>query len=394
MAFCYLIPFAFLWFVMNLTHSRPGAWFLTSLILVALFFLLFSFSPLMIRDVVTKMGFRFWPVPGALTHFYVAIFCGMVIASYWILLRGLRLSSGMQKWQIRWISWALLPGWIGGAMNWCLWYDIPVPPVGHFFVGMGFLVLSYAIIRSRLFDAEALADLIQETKLSAIGLMASSINHEVRNPLFVIKGLAETYLETIADKDPLMGSDPSKIRAKEYFEKTLRQSERALEIMRNFSNFAKRETGKTMAQEPLRLKALIENIRPLVQGELALDKIDLNVSIHDSIMVLGDRFSLEEVFLNLVVNACQAMPSGGRIEIEARPRKNEVDITVKDNGPGMSRYQLQRIFEPFYTTKKGGVGLGLYVTKQLVERNGGHILVYSDPDDTGTSFTVVLPRSS
>ena len=253
--------------------------------------------------------------------------------------------------------------------------------MAHVFVGVGFLLLFYAIIRGRLFDVDAITDLIQEAKLSALGIMATSINHEVRNPLFVIKGLAETLLER-------PDTDQEKVR--DIAQRTVAQAERALEIIRNFSAYAKRQSSRTFDKQALDVKEVLESVVPFVCSELALDNILLQMNIPLKTMVCVDRHSLEEIFINLIVNACQAMPNGGEIEIltEIVPGKNRhrnrhrngiiarrraedeatrqsVIITIRDTGPGLSPDQLKRIFEPFYTTKASGTGLGLYVVKQL-----------------------------
>jgi signal transduction histidine kinase len=381
MMFCYAIPFSFLWLTLKLIHAPLRPWQLVMLLAAPLFFMIFSFSPLMIKGMKSVAGFIFWPQPGILMHFFVAIFFGIVLFSYSLLARGYFSASGFSRRQIQWVMLALLPAWLGGATNWCLWYDILVPPVAHIFVGVGFLLLFYAIARSRLFDIDTITDIVQEAKLSALGIMATSINHEVRNPLFVIKGLAEILLER-------PDTDQEKIR--DIAGRTVAQAERALEIIHNFSAYAKRQSSKTFDKQPLDVKEVLESVVPLVCSELALDKIRLKINIPPKTMICADRHSLEEVFINLIVNACQAMPGGGEIVISAEEEKPWHSIIVRDTGPGLSSDQLRRIFEPFYTTKASGTGLGLYVVKQLVEKNGGRVQAHSEPG-SGTSFFISLP---
>ncbi|MFH0985911.1 MAG: ATP-binding protein [Candidatus Omnitrophota bacterium] len=395
---CYPIPFAFLWFVLTLVGVKKRCWWLPVVIGTPLVFMIFGFSPFMLADMVPKLNFKFWSVPGALMHFYVFLFCIVVLYSYGVLIQGFKKASGIQKWQIKWVMLSLLPSWVGGATNWFLWYDIPIPPVAHFFIGVGFLILAYAIVRSRLFDVDALADYVQEAKLSALGIMATSINHEVRNPLFVIRGLAETLRDR---------PDTAPEKIKDIAQRAMAQADRALEIIRNFSEYAKRQSSKTFDKTPLDVREILDSIVPLVASELALDQIRLQVNIPAKTMVCVDRHSLEEIFINLIVNACQAMPNGGEIEITAEtgdrgqgtcgpvahPGLREVQprvlIKVIDTGPGLAQDQLSRIFEPFYTTKASGTGLGLYVVKQLVGKNGGKISVASIPGK-GTTFTITL----
>ena len=382
MMFCYAIPFSFLWFVLKLTHTSLRPWQTATLLAILLFFMIFSFSPLMIKEMRSVAGFNFWPRPGMLMHFYVSIFFILVLFSYWLLWRGYLAAHDFSRRQIRWVMLALLTGWLGGVTNWCLWYDIPVPPVAHIFVGVGFLFLFYAIIRSRLFDVDTITDLVQEAKLTALGIMATSINHEVRNPLFVIKSLAEILLDR-------SDSDPAKI--KDIAQRTLLQADRALEIIRNFSEYAKRQSSKAFDRTSLDAKEVLESIIPFVRSEMALDNIRLHLDVPGKTRICADRHSLEEIFLNLIVNACQAMKSGGEIRISTEAEDPWTVIAVQDTGAGLSQEQLQKIFVPFYTTKVTGTGLGLYVVKQLMEKNRGKIEVNSK-EGAGTTFMLFFPQ--
>jgi signal transduction histidine kinase len=416
MLFCDFIPFAFLWFVCNVINIRLRKWQATFLIGMPVFFAFFSFSDLMVADVVPRLTFPFWPVPGILAHiYYVELFLAVVF-SFALLAHGYRKAEGFQKWQIKWVFLTFLPIWAGGSTNIFLWYNIPVYPAPNFFVGMGLLVLFYAIARSRLFDIDAITDLVQEAKLSALGIMATSINHEVRNPLFVIRGMAETQLERLREKTY---ADKAQLeeRSKEMLQKTIEQADRALEIIRNFSAYAKRRSSKEFDKQSLDVKEVLGSIVPLVCSELALDQIRLQVNIPPKTLVCADRHSLEEIFINLIVNACQAMPNGGEIKISVvsklsvipakagiqaldsrlkhsgmtQDENGQVIITIQDSGPGIPKQQLARIFEPFYTTKASGTGLGLYVVKQLVEKNGGKVDV-SSKMGVGTTFSLAFPR--
>lgn len=384
MLFCYFIPSTFLWFVLNLAGWRGKRWHSFALMGPSFIFALLSFTPLMIRDVEPKLEFPFWPMPGYMMHVFVLMFVCGVIFSFWTLWRAYGTAEGVRRWQIRWVGLILLPGWIGGVTNWFLWYNIPIPPISHFFVGVAFLILFFAIVRGRLFDIDAITDLVQEAKLSALGLMATSINHEVRNPLFVIKGLAETLLDKEDTNSPEMIKDIAR--------RTIAQADRALEIIRNFSEYAKRQNSKTFDMEELDLREVLERVVPFVRSELALDNIKLTVNVPSKTAVYADQHSLEEIFLNLIVNACQAMKNSGEIEITTEEEKPWVSIKIRDTGQGLAPEQLDRIFEPFYTTKSSGTGLGLYVVSQLVGKNKGKVEVHSTLGH-GTVFTVTLPAN-
>jgi len=212
--FSYFIPTAFLWFALNLIEIKKRNWF-RWLLIPPFIFALCGFSKLMISDVASKLTFAFWPEPGLFMHFHILSFFLYTAVAYGIFLNARKKVNKQQRRQIKWVAFIMLPGWVGGSTTWFLWYDIPIPPIPDFFVGISFLLLGYVVIRNNLFDLEALAGFIQEAKLSALGIMATSINHEVKNPLFVIKGLAEILL----DKE-----ETSREKIKEIAQRTIAQT--------------------------------------------------------------------------------------------------------------------------------------------------------------------------
>ena len=164
-----------------------------------------------------------------------------------------------------------------------------------------------------------------------------------------------------------------------------------MDIMKRFAMFAKQSVSQEPTLDRVDLANVMEDIHPLISYEFKLDKIELIKNIPANISPLYvDRRHIEEILFNLIVNACQAMKTreiGGRIEISAAQHNGTVKIKVEDNGPGIPADRLSKIFEPFYTTKEEGTGLGLYVTKQLVERNKGKISVKSEIGK-GTIFSL------
>jgi signal transduction histidine kinase len=131
-----------------------------------------------------------------------------------------------------------------------------------------------------------------------------------------------------------------------------------------------------------------------MKHELGVDRVKVEMNIGPDVCVQGDRKQMEEIVLNLMVNACQAMPQGGILTIEGESRADGTRIHISDTGEGISRDRMKRIFDPFYTTKgERGTGLGLYITKQLVERNGGRISVCSQ-EGKGTVFTLEFKAES
>ena len=168
--------------------------------------------------------------------------------------------------------------------------------------------------------------------------------------------------------------------------------------MKRFASFAKQGVVCEPRPDQINLIAIFKDIEPLVRREFELEKIEFTKNIPKSIPGFNaNRRDIEQILFNLIVNACQAMKEnpGGRahskIEITAAQNNGHVNVLIKDTGPGISEDRLKRIFEPFYTTKGEGTGLGLYITKQLVEKNGGKISVKSKVGQ-GTTFNLEFKR--
>ena len=388
MAPCYYIPFAFLWFAMTLLEIDGRKKCLPFCLVTPTFFFLFSFSEWNVKDVVPKLFFPYWPVPGGLMHLYVVLFFIVVFYTFYLLLRGWFRSSGMRRWQLKWVTVTMLLTWSGGSTNWFLWYDIPIPPVPNVFVGVFLLLLAYAIIRRQLFDIDTLADIVQEARLSAIGTLAASINHEIRNPLYVVKGMAESFLAN--KRDGMLNRLSSEEREKkvdEILEKTVEQISRAVEITKKLAEFSKPRLGPAVP-ESVALGEAVDRVLSFVGHELEMEKIKVEKKLSEEMTVHVDRKQLEEILLNLIINACQAMPGGGLLKISDQRQNGRVLVRISDTGVGIPRDTIKRIFEPFFSTKQEkGTGLGLYIVKKLVERNSGKVRVTSELEK-GTTFTL------
>lgn len=387
----YYIPFAFLWFVLTILEIEDRDRYQPVCLIPPTLFLMFSFTALNVKDVMPKLYFPYWAEPGLLMHVFVAIFFITITYSFYLLFRAWFRASGMRRWQIRWVTITTLFAWTGGSTNWFLWYDIPIPPIANIFVGVSFLLLAYAVIRRHLFDVDALSDIVRESKLSAIGTLTASINHEIRNPLYVVRGFAESCLASM--KDGLwtgLSVEERERRIEEVLQKTVEQVNRAVEITKRLSEFAKPKVDEAKP-EAVRLSEVVENVLSFVGYELDIDKIKVEQEIHPDTIIRADRKHMEEVLLNLVINACQAMPRGGLLKISDQRRDGHILIRVSDTGVGIPRNTIKRIFEPFFSTKQEkGTGLGLYIVKKLVERNSGRVSVESKIG-FGSIFTLEFP---
>lgn len=224
--------------------------------------------------------------------------------------------------------------------------------------------------------------LIQVQKLAAIGTFSSSIAHELNNPLNNISLSADMLLQ---DLDQL---SPDEIR--EILSDILSQTDRAGAIVRDLLHFSR--AGETPARE-IDVRDLVGQALGLIANQLRLGHVRVDTSIPDDLPAIrGDLRKLQQVLLNLLTNAIQAMPGGGRIRINARHDGDTVRIDVSDTGEGIPPEKISRIFDPFFTTREAGqgTGLGLAISREIVRRHGGRIEVKSRPGQ-GTTFSVLLP---
>ena len=223
---------------------------------------------------------------------------------------------------------------------------------------------------------EAQGKLLRQERLSALGQFAGSVGHELKNPLGVISN-AVYFLQMIS------GSENKKI--KEYLNIILSEVKRAGKIIDDLKNFSKGRAS--LEKEKVEIKALISS---------AMERMDLpeGINLTESVpselpSVLVDPYQISQVLFNLVKNACQAMPEGGKLSIKVFEEKGKISISIVDTGSGISPENLEKIFDPLFTTKAKGIGLGLTICKSLVEANGGEIKVMSQEGE-GTAFTIIL----
>jgi two-component system, NtrC family, sensor kinase len=225
--------------------------------------------------------------------------------------------------------------------------------------------------------------LVQSRKIAAIGTFTAGIAHELNNPINNICLTAESILE---DYDTL-----SKSEGRELVSDVLSQAERAGEIIKNLLDFSRNELPSFT---DLDINEVIQKSLKLVKNQTMLAGIQISTSFFQDLPNIRGNFrNLEQVFLNLLINAIQAMSGGGSITIRtSRESVKYLKILIQDTGTGIKPEYLEHIFEPFYTTKAvgRGTGLGLSVTYALVKRHGGYIEVQSQVN-AGTTFSVYLP---
>ena len=239
--------------------------------------------------------------------------------------------------------------------------------------------------QARLFaQQEAESRLVQAAKLVAVGEMAAGIAHELNNPLTTVTGFSELILDEIPPDAPHRAD----------IEMVLHEALRARGVVRRLLDFA-RQGERSRAK--CDLNEIVEDVLALTTHFIHTSGVQLDVKLErDMPWVSVDSNQMKQVFLNLVHNAVQAMPTGGSLTLRSESRFKEgrewETIAISDNGLGISPKDIDRIFEPFYTTRgtRGGTGLGLSVTYGIVTDHGGTIEVESRPSE-GSTFTVWLP---
>ncbi|MDJ0623600.1 MAG: cache domain-containing protein [Desulfocapsaceae bacterium] len=217
-------------------------------------------------------------------------------------------------------------------------------------------------------------------KMASIGVLSSSVAHEINNPMGVILGYA-CHLESKMDKDD----------ANFHFVQEIKEeSRRCVKIVQNLLDYAKAPNLRCRSVD---INFLLEQIIDFAAGHADLDRITVARNFADSLPpVEVDHDQFRQVIMNLILNAAAAMPNGGEMQISTEYVDGGVKITIKDTGQGISPVHLKEVYEPFFTTKDKGTGLGLAISKQIVEAHMGSLEINSH-EGVGTKVTIILPLS-
>jgi two-component system NtrC family sensor kinase len=230
--------------------------------------------------------------------------------------------------------------------------------------------------------ADAQQQLVRSEKLAAIGQLTASIAHEVNNPIAVIQGNLDLLRE-------LLGAEAERVRPE--FRLLDQQVERMRLIVTQLLQFA-RPTEYAGYTEPVDSARVVEDCLVLAGHLLAKTQIVLERDLQATRQPVLNRQELQQVLVNLLVNAIHAMPEGGRLSLVSRDvDADAIELVVTDTGPGLGPELLRELFKPFVTRKKDGTGLGLWISRSIVERYGGELLA-ADRDDglKGARFTLRL----
>jgi two-component system NtrC family sensor kinase len=222
--------------------------------------------------------------------------------------------------------------------------------------------------------------LFRSEKLASIGKLAAGVAHEINNPLTGVLTNASLLLEDLPDGDP----------KKEDVNVIVSETIRCREIVKRLLDFAR----QTKPQKKLtNINSLVDNIVLLVRNQTTFRNINIERKLEDSIPeIMADSDQIQQVIINFILNASDAMPNGGSLVIQSRVMDNKeyVELKFTDSGHGIPEENKNRIFDPFFTTKETGTGLGLSISYGIIEQHGGLIHVESELGK-GTTFIVQLP---
>ena len=225
--------------------------------------------------------------------------------------------------------------------------------------------------------------LFHSHRLATVGRLAAGAAHEINNPLTIISLNTQILERLLREHDNPTISERLKVISS--------QEERIAKIVQDLMSFA-RPTQPKFAQSTV--TDIMRRVLAVLGDRVSMTKITVNNRLSDQLPpVMVDPMQIEQVFMNLLVNANHAMPQGGEITISARSANGMLEVDVADTGVGINEKNLNKIFDPFFTTKKEGegTGLGLAVCNSIVEHNGGTMRVASK-EGVGTTFTISLPK--
>jgi len=256
---------------------------------------------------------------------------------------------------------------------------------------MGALARAFNEMLAGLRVKRGLEERLQRAERSALtGRIASGIAHEIRNPLSFINLTMDFMRDKFAPASEAARADYTKLCDS--------VKEEIARLNRMVSDFLSYGRPARLRLREINARGLIEEVMSLVRAKADQQGVSLSVEekacdngATDNIHFRGDAEQLKTCFSNLAINAVQAMADGGALKFTLRPRKNDLQFEVADSGPGIAPEALEQIFEPYFSTKETGIGLGLALTRKLIEDHGGQITVSSEAG-AGATFTVILPR--
>jgi two-component system, sporulation sensor kinase B len=220
-------------------------------------------------------------------------------------------------------------------------------------------------------------ELIRTEKMNVVSQLAASVAHEIRNPMTSVRGFMQLMQKEELTKEQQL-----------YISISIEELDRAQEIINQYLALAKPQTNQ---YETIDLTSVIQQSIDVMHSYAILNSIQITQQVESSLEIEGLKLEIQQVLINIIKNAIEAIKSEGEIWISAEKNANGfVSIQIKDNGVGMTENQIKKLGSPYYSTKEKGTGLGLTVCHQIVKQMGGQIMIKSELKK-GTCFTIKLP---
>ena len=227
---------------------------------------------------------------------------------------------------------------------------------------------------------QTVTQLLQAERLSSLAEIASGVVHEVRNPLGAIKGAVEILEDELSENSP----------RREFALIAKAEVERIDRLIQEFLHFAR---SKEPDKKLININNVIDSIRLIIEKQAAEQKVEIQEELTEDLPLLtADDEQIKQVLLNLALNSLQAMPNGGVLVLRTMEKNGAIVIETEDTGGGLDEKIRPKIFDPFFSTKESGLGLGLSVALKIVQQHDGQIV--ADNTKKGTKFRIVLPIKS
>ncbi len=447
------IPVCYLNFVTDLLKIDKKH-LLKSAYAISILFMLLSYTPYFIKNIEPKLFFNFYATAGPSYILWIAVYLATAGYATYLLIANYSLSAQIKKIQIKYVLVASFIGFAGGATIYPLFYNIPVPPFGEHIIFLYPVIFAIAVLKHDALElniairqtlvysvsiitimlayliivllserflrnaigynsiwismtaatviallftplknrVEALIErfyvrnayrklqkeLVESDKSKALAQLAAGLAHEIRNPLTAIKTFSEYLPEKYNDKD--FRDNFSQIVTAE--------AEKINSLVSQLLEFAKPSALHISLCD---IHEILDYTLRLLSGEILKTEINI-VRNYDKTcgLITADKVKLKHLFFNLIKNAIEAVSYKGEIAISTRQSNDNLEIEIRDNGSGIKRNNLNRIFEPFFSSKDSGTGLGLSVVQGIVNEHSGNILA-SSAAGKGTAFIVSLP---
>lgn len=231
------------------------------------------------------------------------------------------------------------------------------------------------IIQDKSREKNLEAQAVRSDRLVAVGELATGIAHEIRNPMGIIKTISQTLQEENDNEDLLEG-----------LEIIVKEIDRANRVIDGILNFAKPIENE---MKKISLNELLKEVVMITDKYVSKQNVTIEQYLHDEINIVADKEKLMQVFINLIFNASQAMEMGGKIIISTEIRDKGINISFKDTGKGIKKEHIKKLFNPFFTTKEKGIGLGLSVSDRIIQDHSGYMIIDSIEGE-GTQVDIYL----